>query len=113
IRPLLRVTRAQVLAFLRAIGQDFRQDASNADLRFTRNRIRHELLPHLAEHYNPAIAGVLCRLAEQARAAQEREELEARALLAQVELPRAGELLIFDAGRLSAAPRHLVREVFR
>src|SRR5262249_25956730 len=54
VRPLLRVTRAQVLNYLRALGQDFREDRSNSDPRFTRNRIRHELLPLLAEHYNPA-----------------------------------------------------------
>jgi len=113
IRPLLSVTRVQVLAFLKALGQDMRQDASNADLRLTRNRIRHELLPLLAERYNPAIAGVLCRLAEQTRDVQQREEMAAQALLAEAKLPRAGELLVFDATRLSAAPRQLVREVFR
>jgi tRNA(Ile)-lysidine synthase len=113
IRPLLHVSRAQVLAFLQAAGQDFRRDATNADLGFTRNRIRHQLLPHLAEAYNPAIAAVLCRLAAQAAEVQGREETAAGALLAEAELPRAGGMWILDAVRLSAAPRHLVREVFR
>jgi tRNA(Ile)-lysidine synthase len=113
VRPLLRVTRARVLAFLRSVGQDFREDASNADLRFTRNRIRHELLPHLAERYNPAVALALCRLAEQAAEVQGREESAARALLAEAELPRAGGTVVLDWARLGAAPRHLVREAFR
>src|SRR5712692_7499162 len=47
IRPLLTVTRSEVLNYLQAQEQSFRQDSSNADLRFTRNRIRHELLPFL------------------------------------------------------------------
>src|SRR5260370_36490025 len=51
IRPLLSVTRRQVLEFLRDIVQPFREDRSNADLRFTRNRIRHELLPQLDANY--------------------------------------------------------------
>ena len=113
IRPLLRVARAQVLAYLQSIRQDFRQDASNADLRFTRNRIRHELLPHLAERYNPAVVSVLCRLAEQATEVQSREEGAAQALLTESELPRAGAMLVFDQARLSGAARNQVREAFR
>src|SRR5262249_22447915 len=104
---------AEVLAYLQHMGQDFRLDASNADPRFTRNRIRHELLPHLARHYNPAVVAVLCRLAEQAAEVQAREESAARALLAAGELPRAGASLVLDRGRLAAAPRNVVRETFR
>jgi tRNA(Ile)-lysidine synthase len=113
VRPLLGVTRAAVLAYLRAIGQDFRLDASNADLRFTRNRIRHELLPHLARQYNPAVVAVLGRLAEQAAEVQGREEAAARALLAEAELPRAGQVLVLNPARLSVASRNVVREAFR
>jgi tRNA(Ile)-lysidine synthase len=113
VRPLLRVPRAEVLAYLEAEGQEFRRDASNADPRLTRNRIRHELLPHLARHYNPAIVSVLCRLAEQAGEVQAREESAARTLLAEAELPRAGAVRVFDRARLSGASRHRVREALR
>ena len=47
IRPLLTVTRDEIIAYLAALNQPFREDSSNADPRFTRNRIRHELLPLL------------------------------------------------------------------
>src|SRR5437763_1727376 len=70
VRPMLHVTRAEVLDYLRSLGQVAREDRTNAELRFTRNRIRHELLPHLAQRYNPRIAAVLGRLAAQAAAAQ-------------------------------------------
>jgi tRNA(Ile)-lysidine synthase len=113
VRPLLNVTRAEVLAFLVAEGQSFRQDSSNLDLHFTRNRIRQELLPHLAERYNPAIATILGRLAEQAAEAYATEEQAAGALLEAAERPRAGRLLILDRHVLAAAPRHRVREAFR
>jgi tRNA(Ile)-lysidine synthase len=113
VRPLLTVAKTDVLAYLHAVGQDFRQDASNADLRLTRNRIRHELLPHLAEHYNPAIAAVLGRLADQATEAYREDEARARILLAEAELPRAGAVLVFDRRRLGAASRHGVREMLR
>ncbi len=113
IRPLLSATRADILAYLHALGQPYREDVTNNDLRYTRNRIRHDLLPLLAERYNPAIVRVLASLAEQAEETYRIEEAAALALLAEVELPRAGELLIFDCQRLRTAPRHRVREMFR
>jgi tRNA(Ile)-lysidine synthase len=113
VRPLLHVSRVEVLAYLTELGQGYRQDSTNLNLDFTRNRIRHELLPYLEERYNPAIVGVLGRLAEQAREASQDYESLAKDRLGEVELPRAGNLLVFDQPRLAALPRHLVREVFR
>src|SRR5205823_11908216 len=55
IRPLLDLERSVVLDYLAKIGQDFRDDASNRDEAYTRNRIRHQLLPLLAREYNPHI----------------------------------------------------------
>jgi tRNA(Ile)-lysidine synthase len=113
VRPLLGVTRGQVLAYLQSEGQEYRSDSSNLDPAFTRNRIRHELLSLLVEHYNPAVVEVLARLADQAAEVYEHEESLALALLAQVERPRAGPLLVLDRAALAAAPRRLVRELFR
>ena len=113
IRPMLRVTRAEVLAYLASVGQSFREDASNQYRRYTRNRIRHELLPHLAEQYNPAIVAVLCRLAEGVGEFYQAYEAEAAALLAAAEKPRAGGWVVLDRACLAQAPRHRIREVFR
>lgn len=113
IRPLLSAMRVDLVAYLHELGQPYREDASNRDPRFTRNCIRHELLPHLAERYNPAIVRVLAGLAEQADNAYCIEESAAATLLSEAELPRAGALLIFDLLRLKTAPRHRVREMFR
>ncbi len=66
VRPLLGTQRSQVVIYLAHEKQDFREDSSNQDLRFTRNRLRHELLPLLVEQFNPGIVDVLCRLADQA-----------------------------------------------
>lgn len=112
IRPLLSALRGDIVAYLNELGQAYREDASNLDRRFTRNRIRHELLPHLAAQYNPAIVRVLAGLAEQAEAAFSSEESAATALLAKAELPRAGEMLIFDLQRLKSEPRQRVCEMF-
>ena len=45
IRPLIDITRAEVEAFLRARGITWREDSTNLDLGFARNRIRHALAP--------------------------------------------------------------------
>ena len=71
IRPLLETRRSDVLRYLEVIGQDFRTDASNADSRWTRNRLRNELLPAIREHVNADVDGALWRLAVHAREAQQ------------------------------------------
>lgn len=113
IRPLLNVGRADILTYLEGERQSFRMDASNDDLRRTRNRIRHRLLPLLASEYNPAIVSILGRLAEQAEGRSRAIQDEAEALRCRAELPRAGTLLIFDRAILASAPRPLVREMVR
>ena len=67
VRPLLEVWREEIESYLRDHGLAAREDASNADQRFVRNRIRHELLPLLARYYNPNIKGALTQLAEQSQ----------------------------------------------
>jgi tRNA(Ile)-lysidine synthase len=63
IRPLLDVSRADVLDYLAAHGLAWREDPSNRDLRLTRNRVRHELLPYLERHFNPRLRETLARSA--------------------------------------------------
>ena len=66
LRPFLGVRRVEIEAWLSEIGQPWREDASNADVAYTRNRLRRELLPALAA-YNPQIYGHLANLATLAR----------------------------------------------
>jgi tRNA(Ile)-lysidine synthase len=62
LRPLLAVSRNEVIEFLESLPQPFREDESNQDRRFTRNRIRGDLLPQLTRDYNPQVRGALLRL---------------------------------------------------
>ncbi len=71
VRPLLSTRRAEVEQYLRAIGQEWREDASNQDRSFLRNRVRHELVPQLEQDFNPAIVRVLAETAEIARAEED------------------------------------------
>jgi tRNA(Ile)-lysidine synthase len=67
VRPLLETWRSEILDYTARHGLAYREDATNADPRFVRNRIRHELLPLLERRYNPNIKGALAHLAEQSR----------------------------------------------
>jgi tRNA(Ile)-lysidine synthase len=113
VRPLLSVPRAEIEAFLRIEGIEARTDASNADVRFTRNRLRHELLPQLVRDYNPALVEVLGRLARQASQAQEAIATYAKSLLASIERPAAGEMIVLTREPLAALEPHWLREVVR
>ncbi|MDD2732756.1 MAG: tRNA lysidine(34) synthetase TilS [Desulfuromonadaceae bacterium] len=63
VRPLLAITRAEIEKYLRSCGLAWREDSTNSDSAYLRNRIRHQLLP-LLEEYNPAIRSGLAATAE-------------------------------------------------
>ena len=71
VRPLLGFRRAELEAFLRDRDQKWREDSSNRDLAFLRNRVRHRLVPLLKEDFGLASAENLADLAEIARAEEE------------------------------------------
>lgn len=64
IRPLLCLQRAEIEQYLRDMGQPFRTDASNADLSYSRNRIRHIVLPELCRINSKAVEhiSIMCEL---------------------------------------------------
>ena len=86
LRPLLAVTRAEIEAYLNAIGQPWREDSSNRHLTFTRNRIRHELLP-LLEGWNPRLREHLAQMAAIARDEEGLWQAELARLAPQLLLP--------------------------
>ena len=65
-RPLLGVTKDQTAAYVRGRGKTFREDSGNYMWRFTRNKVRHDLMPKLEEDYNPQVRKALVRLAHAA-----------------------------------------------
>jgi tRNA(Ile)-lysidine synthase len=64
IRPLIRVLRRDVLEYLRTQRLPFREDPTNGQRQYTRNRIRLDLLPALRQHYNPRLVQALCTTAQ-------------------------------------------------
>lgn len=112
VRPLLGVRRQTLRDYLAALGQDFREDSSNADTLFTRNRLRHELLPHLAEQYNPSVIDALVRLGQLAAESRTIVEAHLEPLLEQaVQIDADPPLVTIDCAALEAQSRPIVREL--
>ena len=121
LRPLLSATRAEVEAYLAALGQGWREDSSNRHLTFTRNRIRHELLP-LLEGWNPRLREHLAQMAELARDEEAWWQLEVARVAPQLLLPgrpvrsggrAADDGLSIDITRLATLAPALQRRLLR
>ncbi len=121
LRPLLATTRSEIEAYLVALGQTWREDSSNRNLTFTRNRIRHELLP-LLETWNPRLREHLAQMAELARDEESWWQAELFRLTPQLILPgrpvrgggrAAAEGLAIDVIRLDALAPALQRRLLR
>jgi tRNA(Ile)-lysidine synthase len=121
LRPLLETTRAEVEAWLQQLGQIWREDSTNRHLTFTRNRIRHELLP-LLESWNPHLREHLAQMATLARDEDAWWQAEMARLAPQLLLPgrpvrgggRAfGEVIALDVTRLAALAPAVQRRLLR
>jgi tRNA(Ile)-lysidine synthase len=117
VRPLLACWRQEILDYLASAGLTYRQDASNEDRRFLRNRIRHELLPLLARDYNPNIKQALIQLAGQSRVDGTYLAAAARRHWKRMATPlRRGEIALklpALARQPQALQRQLVRQALR
>ena len=67
IRPMLELTRAEIMRYLEALGARFVVDSSNASSAMLRNRVRLELIPTLERDYAPGLRRRLVELAAEMR----------------------------------------------
>jgi tRNA(Ile)-lysidine synthase len=108
VRPLLGLRRHDIEAYLRSLGQEWREDSSNLDLHHARNRLRHEILPRLERDFNPAVQETLAELAEIARAEEEYWDQAVRQILRPDE-----DATNIKLAELLALPLALQRRVLR
>ncbi len=110
IRPLLGIRRPELEKYLRQIGQSWREDKSNRDLRFTRNRVRHGVLPRLERALNPSVRESLAEAAEIARAEEDYWQAEVAKILPEIwDAPNRR----LQLARLSRLPLAMQRRVVR
>jgi tRNA(Ile)-lysidine synthase len=111
-RPLLELRRAEIRSWLSAQGIEWREDSSNAERRFARNRIRMDLLPALERDWNPSLAGTLVQLSRIARDEEDYWEQSVRTLAA--EHLRVDDLAVLvNAKGLAQLPPAVSRRLVR
>jgi tRNA(Ile)-lysidine synthase len=103
-RPMLKIRRAAIDAFLSSRRIRWREDASNRSPEHTRNRLRIRILPALAEEFGPSFPDAILRAAEILAV----EEDWMRGEVERVDV--SGDLTVRD---LAAAPLALRRRVVR
>ncbi len=110
IRPLLKTRRKLLESYLGEIGQDWREDSSNRDLRHARNRVRHGIVPRLERTLNPAVRETLGETADIARSEEEYWQKEVSRALPEVWQAQARTL---KPAALAALPLALRRRMVR
>jgi tRNA(Ile)-lysidine synthase len=110
VRPLLQTRRRLLETYLAKIGQDWREDSSNRDLRHARNRVRHGILPRLERSLNPSVRETLAETADIARSEEEYWQKEVDRVLPEV---WQAEERTLEPTALGALPLALRRRVVR
>jgi tRNA(Ile)-lysidine synthase len=113
IRPLLDVSRAEIEAYCALHSLHPRHDSSNSKTDYRRNRVRAELLPHLASYYNQCVGDSLLRLSEIAAADTDFLNELAHEALQNVALAQSDAEWVLDATALARLPPALRRRVVR
>lgn len=109
IRPMLNIWRTELLDYLRLCGQPFREDATNRELSFRRNWLRHQLLPQVEQQFGPQVRPAILRLAQIARQTEQYLRQQAEAWLAQAAQAVPGGVYLRGAADL---PPVLVQTAF-
>jgi len=113
VRPLIGVRRAEVLEFLQRLKQSWREDATNVDLQYARNRIRHGLIPLITTRFQPNAVTALAQLAEVAREEENYWESQLRQVMPAVVHAADDCPLRVNLPRLAALHPALQRRVLR
>lgn len=105
LRPLLRVRKKTLFAYLESLGQGYRHDASNDDPSYLRNRIRHRIVPEI-ETFNEGFVTTARKFAEYATELDAYLDAEVSAFLDSQERPKT-----FDIAAFEKLPEFLRKEV--
>ncbi|MDP3957421.1 MAG: tRNA lysidine(34) synthetase TilS [bacterium] len=105
IRPLIEMSRTDILEYLKERGIPYGTDTSNADERFMRNRIRHTLLPLLEKKFQPQIKKLLAHTA--------RLLAEDFSLLEKIPALLTKKDALLNRTQLLALPETALRQLFR
>jgi len=97
--------------YLESLEIEWKNDSTNASAAFTRNRIRHDLLPLLERDFNPQVSTAVLRLSQLAGEAQEMVDGVIANTLAACRSLKSNDEIVLKIGELVAQPEFLIREL--
>jgi len=112
VRPLIQTSREEIEGYLKDMNQAWRDDRTNEDTRFARNRIRHVVLPELTSAFNPRLRASLSRTIDILEAEDDWLEDTTRKWLGSRSSLEGGALVV-DFDDLPAMPIAFIRRVLR
>ena len=111
IRPMLTISGCAARDYLKALGVEWQTDLSNESEEFTRNRIRHDLLPLLEREFNPQAATAILRLGHLASEAQELIDAVTAGTLEDCNWKKRGDTIEVEIRTLRVHSEFLSREL--
>jgi len=112
VRPMLAISQTEIDAVIATGRYEYREDVSNQEFQFTRNRLRAQLLPLLAQEFNPQVTRALVSLGQQAAASAQCLDELADQLLDKVILEAGPEICQLDADQMTQTGDGLLRHAF-
>ena len=113
IRPLIKTARFDIIKYISAKSLPYVVDKSNKDMKYLRNRIRHNLIPELEENYNPKIVETINRLALIMRSENEWMENELKSTLNKNTLFMGNNRIVLSASGIKALHPAAKRRITR
>jgi tRNA(Ile)-lysidine synthase len=113
VRPLMDLHRAEIIGFLQEHQIAYVEDASNADMRFDRNRVRQHLIPFLQKQFNSNVVAVLHRTADLCWHEERWLQTLLAPILSETIASLDPECMLLHAQRLIAEPLAVRRRLFR
>lgn len=113
VRPLIHCRRHEIRRYLDDRGIPYREDSSNLDVSFLRNRIRHELIPTLQRNYNPSIVDLLCRTSLNMAEIEDRLSALGERALEGATVEATADRMSLDSGALRAYDKVIWRYAFQ
>ncbi len=112
VRPLLELWHEQLVAYLQHLGQPWREDPTNRQLRWRRNRLRHEVLPLLKGIYGPKLPQRLLHLSHLAQQLYDHLAREASSVLERALSEETAQEVVLDLAPLISVPEVVLQEAF-
>ena len=114
VRPMINVRRSEIIDFLKAKKLRYVSDKSNKDMRYLRNRVRHQLIPLLKGSYNPRIVETLNRLSLIIRCEEKWIENNINSVFEKSTISIRNDKIILSAAKIGeidpAAQRRVIRK---